>query len=135
MYKNILVPMALSRTKDTRTAVDVAEKLVADGGRITALHIMEHIPAYVASYLPGDHAEKRRDHTMDLLKQQLDGHDGVQLAAVNGHAGRAIVDFANEHDCDLIVVASHRPGPGDIILGSTAAWVVRHANCAVHVTR
>ena len=135
MYKNILVPMALSRTKDTRSAVSVAERLLAEGGKITALHIMEHIPAYVASYLPGDHAEKRRERTMELLQQQIEGHEGIDAVAINGHAGRSITEYAEQNGCDLIVVASHRPGPGDIFLGSTAAWVVRHANCAVHVTR
>jgi nucleotide-binding universal stress UspA family protein len=33
------------------------------------------------------------------------------------------------------VIASHRPGMADLLIGSTAAQVVRHAPCAVHVLR
>ena len=54
---------------------------------------------------------------------------------VEGHSGRTILDFAEDNGIDLIVVASHRPGMGDMLLGSTATQVVRHANCAVHVLR
>ncbi|WP_170501927.1 universal stress protein, partial [Ruegeria atlantica] len=36
---------------------------------------------------------------------------------------------------DCIVLASHKPGMKDFFLGSTAALVVRHARCSVHVLR
>ena len=54
---------------------------------------------------------------------------------VYGHAGTSILEYAEEHGCDCIVIASHRPGLGDYLLGSTAARVVRHAACSVHVMR
>lgn len=54
---------------------------------------------------------------------------------VEGHSGRTILDYAEETGSDLIVIASHRPGMGDMLMGSTATQVVRHAKCAVHVLR
>ncbi len=39
------------------------------------------------------------------------------------------------HAVDCIVIGSHKPGLSDYLLGSTAARVVRHAPCAVHVYR
>jgi nucleotide-binding universal stress UspA family protein len=54
---------------------------------------------------------------------------------IEGHSGRSILDHAAENDVDCIIIASHRPGMQDYFLGSTAAQVVRHATCAVHVVR
>jgi universal stress protein F len=65
--------------------------------------------------------------TQDLL--------GSESKIISGHAGRVIVDYASTNEIDCIIVASHRPGIGDFFLGSTAARVVRHANCSVHVIR
>ncbi len=69
------------------------------------------------------------------LKTELAEREGIEVAVVSGHAGHTIVDWASHHDIDCIVVASHRPGLQDYFLGSTAARVVRHAPCAVHVHR
>jgi nucleotide-binding universal stress UspA family protein len=54
---------------------------------------------------------------------------------LKGHIGRTIADYAAEAAVDCIVIGSHRPGLTDYFLGSTAARVVRHAPCAVHVLR
>ncbi len=135
MYNKILVPMALARTKSTRSAVKVAERLLSEGGSITALHVLDRMPAMVAAALPKDHAETRWNDSMALLKEQLAGHDKIEPAVIDGHEGRAIVDYAEANGFDLIIVASHKPDVTDLFLGSTAAWVVRHAKCAVHVTR
>jgi len=54
---------------------------------------------------------------------------------IEGHSSRSILNHANSNDADLIIIASHQPGMQDYLLGSTAAKVVRHAKCAVHVLR
>ncbi|WP_371932559.1 universal stress protein [Pararhizobium sp. IMCC21322] len=46
-----------------------------------------------------------------------------------------MVEYAESNGVDCIIIASHRPGLQDYFLGSTAARVVRHAHCAVHVIR
>ena len=69
------------------------------------------------------------------LSEDMAGADDVDIAVVSGHAGRTILDFAGEQGIDCIVMNSHRPDLTDYFLGSTAARVVRHARCAVHVLR
>jgi len=59
------------------------------------------------------------------------GHSDV----ISGHAGRTVLDWAYKNDIDCIVIASHRPGMQDLLLGSTATQIVRHAVCSVHVIR
>ena len=135
MYKNIRVPVALEHERDTGAAMDVAHQLLDDGGRITALHVMEAIPGYATQYLPEGYNTSRHDEMLAALKAELGGVKDVKPEVISGNAGRAIVDYATDHDVDCIVVASHRPGLQDYLLGSTAARVVRHAVCAVHVLR
>ena len=135
MYKNILVPIALQHERDTGGAMDVAHRLLAEGGQITALHVMEAVPGYASQYLPEGHLESRHAEMQAALKAELGGVMDVKPVVISGHSGRSIVEYAEDHDIDCIVIASHRPGLQDYFLGSTAAHVVRHAGCAVHVVR
>ena len=77
--------------------------------------------------------EHQREATMEALKEHVGGD--IEAHVVTGHAARTILDFAERIEADCIVIASHDPGIQDYFLGSTAARVVRHAHCAVHVVR
>ena len=135
MYHHIIVPIALDHGPNTAIALQIARALLADDRKITALHVIEAVPSYVAQYLPEGQEEKTRDAVQTALVAELGGVIDVKPAVVTGHAGRTIVEYAQEHGADCIVIASHRPGLQDYFLGSTAARVVRHATCAVHVVR
>lgn len=137
MYKNILVPVAFGEDSDTRvqSASAVAKKLAEDGARVTFLHVLEQIPGYAASYLPPDYiaqARKSIENELEDIASAVPGGIGI---VVSGHSGRTILDWAEDNPVDLIVIASHQPGMQDLLLGSTAAQVVRHARCSVHVLR
>ena len=135
MYKNVLVPIALDHERDTKEALSIAKAIAEKGAKITALHVMEEVPAYVAQYLPEGQLEDNVQELAARMKEELAGEDDIDIKVVSGHAGHAIVDYAKHNGVDCIVVASHRPGLTDFFLGSTAARVVRHAPCAVHVSR
>ena len=135
MYSNILIPVALEQDGDTRGAMDIAHRLLAENGKITALHVMETIPGHVEQYLPEGQLAKRRTEAEARLLAELDGVKNVNPLVVTGHSGRSILEYADKHDIDCIIIASHRPGLHDYLLGSTAGRVVRHANCPVHVIR
>jgi len=135
MYKNILVPVALDHGHNTAEAVKIAQKLRGEGGKITLLSVVEAIPGYVASYLPEGQIERNRHEVETSLKADAGGVKDVQTKVIVGHPGSSIVDYAKDHDVDLIVIASHKPGLQDFFLGSTAARVVRYSQCAVHVLR
>ena len=135
MYKNILVPMAIDHGQNIPQSLDLARKLLTDGGRITMLNVVEAIPSYVAQYLPDGQMAKNIKDAESNLKAKIGGEKDIRVVVVTGHAGITITEYAKEMDVDLIVIASHRPGLQDYFLGSTAARVVRHAGCAVHVVR
>ena len=137
MYSNILVPIAFESDGDekAKAAIEIAQTLAAKGARITLLHVMEKVPGYAISYLPADYSAQARQAIATELHQMASGIEGGEGLVIEGHSGRTILDWAKDHKVDLIVIASHRPGMQDLLLGSTAAQVVRHAACAVHVLR
>lgn len=134
MYKNILVPLALDHEPVAAPALQVARTLLAPGGHIRVLTVIEPIPAHVAQYLPADQQDKALREVEATLAKEF-ATDGVGVMALTGHAAQAILDTAADGAFDCVVIASHRPGLQDYFLGSTAGRVVRHASCAVHVLR
>jgi len=135
MYKNILIPLVFDSETDHSKVVALAKSLAAPDAGITLLHVIELAPNYVISYIPEEATNRIRDEVsgdMDALTKQI---PGAQSLIVTGHAGRSIVDIAKDKNMDLIIVQSHRPGFEDYFLGSTASYIVRRAQCSVHVVR
>ncbi len=135
MYKNILIPVALDQEYDTQASFEAARQLADADAVFTVIHVQEPIPAYVGSQIPSEVLANTRHEILENLHQTASEIPGAETRLISGHAGRAIVDFANESDADCIVLASHKPGFEDIFLGSTANRVVHHARCSVHIIR
>jgi len=134
MYHKILVPMALDHGISPQTLA-VARALLADGGEIIALHVYEAPQGSVSAYLDEEVVKSGYEAARRRLEEKVGGAAGVTPVIRKGHTARTIIDFAEETGADCIVIGSHRPGLSDYLLGSTAARVVRHAGCAVHVQR
>jgi universal stress protein F len=136
MYRNVLVPIAFhGASDDGAAALAAARSLCAAGGRITLLHVLEEMPQHIASYLP-DHYRQEMQGAMEAgLARLALPVPGAVTAIAEGKAAPAILDYAQAHHVDCIVIASHRPGMQDWLIGSTAARVVRHARCSIHVLR
>ncbi|GGB95376.1 universal stress protein [Marivita lacus] len=134
MYSKILVPMALDHGVSPQT-LEVARVLRSEGGEIVALHVYEAPQGTVKAYLDDEVVKAGFDTARERLNEKIAGLDDVTPALVTGHSARTIIDYAAQHGFDCIVIGSHKPGLSDFFLGSTAARVVRHAPCAVHVHR
>ncbi|EBA12139.1 universal stress protein [Roseobacter sp. CCS2] len=134
MYKNIIVPMALDHGIADKT-IQIARTLLSEGGQITALHVHEAPQKTVSAYVDESVMQSAFDRAEKQLQERVTSMDGVKGVIVKGHSGRTIVDTATSMKADCIVLGSHKPGLIDYLLGSTAARVVRHAPCAVHVAR
>ncbi len=135
MYKNILIPVALDKEHDTQASFEAARQLADADAVFTVVHVQEPIPAYVGSQIPCEVLAHTRHEILENLHNTASEISDAKVQLISGHAGRAIVDFANQNDVDCIVLASHKPGFEDIFLGSTANRVVHHAKCSVHVIR
>ncbi|AUQ60727.1 universal stress protein (plasmid) [Phaeobacter inhibens] len=135
MYSNILVALSLEHGISD-LALATARTLVSEGGKITAAHVHEPPNSSILIYLEEGVVEKSRQKAKAILAERV--KDEIDVSAIlleSQSAGRAITEYANKHGIDCIVLASHQPGMKEFFLGSTAALVVRHANCTVHVLR
>lgn len=139
MFNRILVPIDLedraSATRVMAVAAELAEKHEAE------LHVMTVVPSYnmaiVGSFFPKDHERKTLEAAQGALKEFLsrNGHGNVHGHVAHGTIYDEIMKTATKLDCDLIVMASHRPEFKDYLLGPNAARVVRHARQSVFVVR
>jgi len=136
MSRTIIVPVDLSQQAAAVRALAEARQYDPDG-KLMLLHVVPPLPNYVAAELPDDIVKSRLEQVQQALRgfAQRAGVAEADTVIREGHPGRAILSYADEAGADLIVVASHDPGWGDFLLGSVAAFVVRHAHCSVLVVR
>ncbi|GMG83513.1 hypothetical protein LNKW23_27260 [Paralimibaculum aggregatum] len=136
MYNNLLIPIAEDHGTETDRVLAIAAALQGDGAAVTLLHVIEEIPQMALVHIPPEVLERSRTDAHDMLAGVAARFDGAPRTALQGgHGGRSIVDYAETHGIDCIVMRSHRPEFQDVFFGSTAAHVVRHAPCSVHVLR
>ncbi len=137
MPRKIVVPVDLSQQDAAAAALAQARQMDADA-TLVLLHVLPHIPEYYATHIPSNVLQSEQDSVMGELRafaQQNGVSDTATLVLRKGSPGREILNYASDNHTDLIVIASHDPGWGDLILGSVAAFVVRHAHCSVLVVR
>lgn len=136
MFKNILVPVMLDHGDAHEKALEAAAALRDGDGTVTLLHVLEAIPSWVSAEIPKEVSENRLEDAKKALQEMANAAgQGIDGSVIYGHAGRTIVEYAEAHGNDCIIISSHQPGLQDYFLGSTAARVVRHAGCSVMVLR
>ena len=124
MAQHILIPVALDHESVVPRKIDVARKLLGEGGKITLLTVLEDVPGFVAEFVD----LKPSNHLSVKVKERLD-------QVVTGKAGVKISEYAGANGVDLIIVGSHHPSAQDYFLGSTASRVARRAPCSVYILR
>lgn len=136
MFKKILIPVDLSAAEKGKAMIEAASALGGKSADMTLLNVVEDIPAYVAYELPQGILESTRENAQTQIDDMANASGKKMSTEVRtGNPATAILSEAEEIGADLIIIASHRPGLQDYLLGSTAGRVVRHAKCAVLVLR
>ncbi|MFW6449088.1 MAG: universal stress protein [Halobacteriota archaeon] len=140
MYDNILI--ATDGSEIAKIAAEHGIELAkATGATVHALYVVETQAHYILTVGLGDEdmAEYREyvdDLDEDVVEVASDtGIDGVGVVKSGGVADE-IVEYAEEHDVDLIVMgATGRSAVDKYLIGSTAEKVVRTAECPVMTIR
>jgi universal stress protein F len=136
MFKTILVPIEIGHADKVNSIINVAAKNGYEDARIILLNVIEEIPRWAAVGLPANLQKKSLQNSQQELaniSSACSVKTEVEVRA--GHPYQTILEVSEENSVELIVIASHKPGFQDYLLGSTAAKVVRHANCSVLVIR
>jgi len=84
-----------------------------------------------------DRAQERAEELFEEMRgEATEAGVVVESETVVGKPSRSIVEYADEHDIDQIVMGSHgRSGVTRMLLGSVAECVVRDASVPVTVAR
>jgi len=135
MYNSIIVATDFSNEESTIQTLKKASKL-SEQGNIYLLHVIEDIPTYALSDIAYDLNIDQTPHSKKILDKLRDKSGiSAEIEIRKGGSYQEIIESIKEHDSDLVIINSHRPGLKDYLLGSTASKVVRHAPCSVLVER
>lgn len=134
MYKKIIVAMGLDHGHGV-ASMEVARKLKDTDGEIIALHVIEPVPGFANLYLPADHTTEVKGKATAAVAERVGPANDADVVILSGYPGPTVTQYAQKQGADCIIIGSHKPDMQDYLLGSTAARIVRHAPCAVHVLR
>ena len=134
MYQKIILSLALDHGISQK-AIQTARTLLAEGGQIIAVHVYEQLQGSASACVSDEAAAIGLQNTKELLALRVGDATDLEAVLLKGHSGRTITEYAEEISADCIIIGSHKPGLRDYFLGSTAARIVRHAPCSVHVLR
>ena len=141
MYENILFSVDLEHVAEAEKALKIA---IDEASRSNAkLTVMTVAPGFgmpiVASFFDEHAVKNALKEVARHLKQYVDDNipQDIQTQAivVEGNPAELILKQAKSDDIDLIVIASHNSQVENLLLGSCAAKVVRHARCNVTVVK
>lgn len=142
--KNVLVATDFSEPSDV--ALGYGRHFARTfGARLHVLHVVENVMARFAAdaypvLLPDLQREVEEAGEKQLIAA-LENEDFQQLEAVpavvtSTAPAAAIVEYAKEHDVDLIILGTHGRGAvAKLLMGSVAERVVRTAGCPVLTVR
>jgi len=138
MFSHVIVPVDTADTTTAHQSLATAKLNLVDGGVITLLHVLEPLPAYIADQLDGNLMASRHDDAMKSLESLRDSEGlpaTTRCLVETGRPYRKILEQVADPVSDAIVMSGHSPKLSDVLLGSVAAQVVRHAQCSVFVLR
>ena len=142
MFESILFTVDLDHEHSWQKALPVALDM-AKAAATARLHVMTVVPEVAVPALmqagPFDYeaqlVPKAKAALDDFVRKHVPaGMEAHQIVAY-GAIYREILRVSAEIPADLIVMAAHRPQPGDFLIGSNAERVSRRAHCTVMLVR
>jgi len=139
MYEQILIPTDGSETATAalQEAIEIAD---AYDATLHALHVTD--TTAIPTNLDAESALRALDEagreTLDAAMEQakMAGVKSVQAKVARGPPYRAILDYVDDHDVDLIVMGTHgRTGLDRYLIGSVTEKVVRLSDVPVLTIR
>jgi len=138
MYDRILLPT--DGTPSSERAIEQALELAAlSGASLHALSVIDRtiVPSDVRSDILYDELEVECAEAVAVVEAAArEGGIEVQTAVERGTPYKIILDYADEHDIDAIVMGTHgRRGIDRYLLGSVTEKVVRLSKVPVLTVR
>ncbi|RBI64365.1 universal stress protein [halophilic archaeon] len=135
MYDVILIP-----TDGSEAAMDAAKHAFSLAERYEAtVHVLSVVEQSESASIVGRGDEKLEtlreegtDSTKHIVEEALSRDVDAVGAVEVGNPDRTILDYADEHDVDIIVMSTHgRSGVGRFLMGSVTEGVLRDGKTPV----
>lgn len=130
LHKSVIVP--ISRPETVESLVNIACDLLAEGGTLRLLNIIE-----VPQQLPYEYADTRKAKARELLTEaaRFCQQRGItpKLEIVSSRSiPEAIIDLVKNYRADLVVMgSSQRSVPEKVLFGNVIDHILRGAPCEV----
>lgn len=133
MYEQILVPT--DGSANAATAMEHAIGIAAGSG--ASIHVINVInPRWYDMSIDSARTpveKDRRKYIDELVEMADEAEVETETAVLDGTPAQAILDYAADQDIDLIVIGKRGRGNlENLLLGSVADYVVKHAPVPVH---
>jgi universal stress protein A len=140
-YQHILI--AADFSSHNQQVIEKAQQLAQlHNARLSICHIIEDYPITDFAYEPMISVDlDLRDSMLSAAKKQIEtlasplNIPNTQQWVEFGTPKHDIVNLADEHHVDLIIIGSHGRHGLQLLLGSTANAVLHHAHCDVLAVR
>ena len=137
--KNVMVATDFGEVADAalRYGRELAGRF---GATLHVVHVVEtsYVGVGVETYIPvlpdvdGELEEAARRRLHGLIESLGNGPRTIPVVLPSAVPSVAIMDYARDHDIDLIVMGTHgRSGLAHLVMGSVAERVVREGPCPV----
>jgi Universal stress protein UspA and related nucleotide-binding proteins len=141
-YHHVLA--AYDGSKASNKALSHAVKLVESrpGSKLTVAHVIARPPYAFAGFgmvMPSGYEERMKEYQDGLVRQAEEAIKELPYAkavVLDGAPSAAILEYAREYCCDLIVIGNRGLGPiREWMLGSVSHSVVQQAQIPVLVVK
>jgi nucleotide-binding universal stress UspA family protein len=137
--QEILVPVDYTNVSHDalRFALDLAHDMHS---HVTILHVEPKLYVYTEGYAAPVGLDRQPDEILHELEStiasDLDATVPCELQVAIGDPAQKILDFADSHHSDLIVMGTHgRSGLVRLFRGSVAESVMRQSHCPVFIVK
>jgi nucleotide-binding universal stress UspA family protein len=129
-------------TERSYHALDYALRFAKLADAVLIVAHFVHVPSgefYTNAEWPRTFEEARtraKDLLTELHATRLEGYPKTELVVDIGVPAELMIKLAGDRRADMVVTATHgRSELADLIMGSTAEKLIRHAPCPVFVVR
>ena len=141
-YQHILCAVDLS-DENIAVALRAAEFAKQNNAQLSLLHVVEYIPIDLANELVLPQQQEIEEQLVEQAKKSISslalklGLKRISENVVTGSTKAQIIDYAKDHEVDLIVLGQHGRHGLSRLLGSTTNAVLHNTPCdvlAVHMS-
>ncbi|MFG0267501.1 MAG: universal stress protein [Rhodopirellula sp. JB055] len=142
MFSRVVVAIS-NAEPDSRLPASIESLQLQPGTEVHLVHVMETHPEYELHLLKkvSSYMEEVRSAAWKLIESTQPHLESLgmkvqPMLVESSHVGQTIVDYADSHHCDLIVVGDQDESLFErVMLGSVSRFVLRHASQSVLVVR